>query len=85
MSSTEQPEEQDGLVTSDNVEEAETATTVQFQQGVDGYAGVVDTYLHGGSKATSRAGVTTLNVDSDDKGNAVQTLLRFEQIFGSGS
>ncbi|MCE8018114.1 tandem-95 repeat protein [Halomonas sp. MCCC 1A17488] len=88
MSSTVQPEEQeqDGLVTLDNVEEAESAsTTVQFQQGLDGYAGSVDTYLHGGSKATSRAGAATLNVDSDDKGNEVQTLLRFEQIFGSGA
>ncbi|MDI5934704.1 Ig-like domain-containing protein [Halomonas kalidii] len=62
-----------------------TSTTVQFQHGSGGYAGGVDTYLHGAQPGTSRATATTLNVDSADNGGAVQTLLRFDALFGSAT
>ncbi|WP_181423484.1 Ig-like domain-containing protein [Halomonas heilongjiangensis] len=61
------------------------STTVQFQHGSGGYLGGVDTYLHQAQPGTSRATSTTLIVDSVDQGGAVQTLLRFDAIFGSGS
>ncbi|WP_254275463.1 Ig-like domain-containing protein [Halomonas sp. 3H] len=71
------------------VEQAEEpppgTTTVQFQHGSDGYFGVVDTYLHQAQPDASRASSSTLVVDSVDSGGEVQTLLRFDDLFGSAS
>lgn len=58
---------------------------VRFQQGVDGYAGNVDTKLRGASPDESYAGYTVLNVDSDEEGYETQALIRFEQITGAGA
>jgi hypothetical protein len=87
MNSSVQPgeEEDAGLVTLDTLNDTESiSTTVQFQHGRDGYAGVKDTYLHQSSPNTGQAAATLLNVDSVDQGGEVQTLLRFENIIGSG-
>ncbi|MDX1465773.1 MAG: Ig-like domain-containing protein, partial [Halomonas sp.] len=65
--------------------EAPPSVTVQFQQGLDGYAGTADTYLREAAPGTSLAGATTLNIDSSDGGGKVQTVLRFDDLFGDGA
>ncbi|MFQ3787927.1 Ig-like domain-containing protein [Halomonas sp. A29] len=60
-----------------------TTGSVQFQQGQGGYTGIKDTYLHQASPNASQAASTSLTVDSVDRKGEVQTLLRFEHIFGS--
>ena len=63
-----------------------TSTTLQtsFQQGLNGYTGAADTYIHDGS-TTSHASVTSLNVDASDHSGSVQSLLRFDNLFGDGT
>ena len=55
----------------------------RFQQGVDGYAGGVDTRLRGAYPDTSYAADATLSVDGEDYGYQTQSLVRFGQIIGS--
>jgi hypothetical protein len=65
-----------------------TGGTVAFQQGVDGYSGTVDTYVQEASPGANNASATELNVDTDDPWStrqAVQALLRFEDVVGSGT
>lgn len=60
---------------------------VSFQQGLGGYVGTVDTFVQEASPTASNATATSLNVDNDDpagSGQDVQTLLRFDNIFGVG-
>lgn len=62
--------------------------TSLFQQGTGGYLGAVDTQLAQASPETSFADATTLNIDGDDpagSGQDVQTLLRFDALFGSNA
>ncbi|MEY4566892.1 MAG: hypothetical protein RLY14_1862, partial [Planctomycetota bacterium] len=62
--------------------------TTSFQQGVGGYTGTFDTFLQQNSATTSNAAAVSLNVDSDDPagtGLDVQTLLRFENLFGDSA
>ena len=56
-----------------------------FQQGINGYQGVVDTYLQAASPNANNSNATSLNVDSSDGGGEVHGLIRFENIFGTGS
>ncbi|MEO0969129.1 MAG: lectin-like protein, partial [Cyanobacteria bacterium J06639_18] len=60
-----------------------TPQTLTFQQGVNGYNSTVDTQLHGYHWTTSYGNATSLNVDGEDLGYPVQTLIRFEDIFGT--
>jgi hypothetical protein len=68
-----------------------TITVLQstsFQQGTGGYGGSVDTILQQSAPTANNAAVTPLNVDGDDpsgSGQAVQTLLRFDNLFGTGA
>ncbi|WP_396610542.1 DNRLRE domain-containing protein [Haloferax sp. S1W] len=65
-----------------------TTETVTFQQGTDGYAGTVDTYLQEDSPSANNASATTLNVDSDDPNGTnrdVHALVRFENVVGADS
>ena len=58
---------------------------VSFQQGVAGYIGTVDTTLDQGSPNEDLSTESSLNIDNDSpggSGNAVQSLLRFENLFG---
>ena len=58
-----------------------------FQQGVDGYQGLVDTYIYAGSPDEDYGFSESLRIDTDTpsgSGSAAQVLLRFESIFGSG-
>jgi len=60
---------------------------VVFQQGRDGYVGTVDTTLIEDLPGAIQSGSSLLGVDGDDpggSGEAVQSLLRFDDIFGSG-
>ncbi len=67
----------------DSTATANTSGTLTFQQGMNGYSGTVDTYIHGGTPDTNNSGAVSLNVDGDNDGAAVQGLIRFDNIFGS--
>nr|MDJ0681314.1 DNRLRE domain-containing protein [Xenococcaceae cyanobacterium MO_167.B52] len=76
------------LLYGDYAEDNPTATqtiseTLSFQQGVNGYAGTVDTQLHGYYWTTNYGNATSLGVDSNDYGYPVHTLMKFDDIFGS--
>lgn len=62
--------------------QAATAGEVRFQQGVDGYAGAVDTEIWEVSpnKALARNGQMT--VDADNGGGQSHVLIKFHDIFG---
>ncbi|AFY39735.1 Hemolysin-type calcium-binding region [[Leptolyngbya] sp. PCC 7376] len=64
-----------------------TPTTLTFQQGINGYQGTVDTYVdeYYGSQVTGFGSAQTLLVDDNYGGFAVQSLLRFDDIFGGQS
>jgi len=65
--------------------EKEAVQTLSFQQGIGGYAGVADTFLHENSPSTSFAAAASLKVDDDNPtatGLAAQALLRFDDLFG---
>ncbi|MFT3857957.1 MAG: cadherin domain-containing protein [Aquabacterium sp.] len=58
--------------------------TITFQEGVSSYTGTQDTYLDKATPTTSRATSTSLMVD-DGTPNDMQTLIRFDNIIGSGT
>ncbi|HEX2135927.1 MAG TPA: phytase [Microvirga sp.] len=61
---------------------------VSFQQGVNGYAGTLDTMVRQASPGTSYGGAATLNPDGDDPsgtGQDNQALLLFSNLFGTAS
>ena len=60
-----------------------SSQNLTFQQGVDGYTGTVDTQLHGYNWTTNYGNATSLNIDGNDLGYPVQSLIKFEDIFGS--
>ena len=60
-----------------------TPATLTFQQGVNGYSGTVDTLIHGGTLDANNSTAGSLNIDGDNDGNPVQSLIRFEDIFGT--
>ncbi|MGA1132046.1 MAG: NF038122 family metalloprotease [Prochlorotrichaceae cyanobacterium] len=68
-----------------NASVSNSSTTLSFQQGVNGYAGTIDTFIAGTSSwATESYGsATTINVDGDEKSAPIQGLIRFENIFGT--
>jgi hypothetical protein len=58
--------------------------TFTFREGVDGYTGTQDTELR--SNTTTPTGSTAeITVDQSDAGEITQGLLRFDDIFGSGT
>lgn len=61
--------------------------TVTFRQGVNGYAGVVDTTLNANAPGTAQDGVTSLTVDggADGATNERHALIRFDSIFGENA
>jgi len=58
-------------------------TTVSFQQGVNGYAGTIDTMLQQSTPTTTYDTSTKVGTDAGTNAN-VQTLLTFNDIFGTG-
>ncbi len=57
-----------------------------FQQGLNGYSGAVDTFLHQNTPTINNGTATSLKVDSDDPagtGLDAQSLLRFSNLFGN--
>jgi hypothetical protein len=63
------------------------ATTVTFQEGVNGYTGTLDTTLYFGDPTNPHGEDTDISVDEDFGGSfpgATQGVLRFDNIFGSG-
>ncbi|HIV72894.1 MAG TPA: DUF4347 domain-containing protein, partial [Candidatus Aquabacterium excrementipullorum] len=59
------------------------AVSVTFQEGVNGYTGTQDTYIDKATPGTSYGSSTTLKVD-DGSPNDMQTLIRFDNLFGNG-
>lgn len=64
---------------------AQAATTLTFQQGVNGYLGTSDTYLRSADADFSYGSDTTASIDASDSGGPSQALLRFGDLFGAGS
>ncbi len=60
---------------------------VSFQQGVNGYSGTVDTFLNEGLITQDNSGNVDLQVDLNDGAGdeTTQALLRFENLFGTGT
>jgi hypothetical protein len=59
--------------------------TKNFQQGLSGYAGTVDTFVQQSDPTVDNSIAEELNVDDDDPGGTdqhAQVLLRFDDIFG---
>ena len=54
--------------------------TITFQQGSDGYSGVIDTFVSIDSASTNHSASPALQAESQD-----QTLIRFEGIIGDGA
>ncbi|MBE0489550.1 MAG: tandem-95 repeat protein [Halomonas sp.] len=64
---------------------APITATSEFQQGQAGYAGVVDTFLYEGQPRANRGNQKTLTVDSEERRGEMQTLVRFDDIFGDAA
>lgn len=63
-------------------------TTLTFQDGIAGYAGTQDTMLRSADASTAYGNVDYVSVDGDDGSPGLQPnhgLLRFDNLFGSGS
>jgi hypothetical protein len=66
-------------------------TIVVFQNGLGGYAGTLDTYVHEDEPTTNHGGYATVRSDGDDdlgtgetQAQEVQGLIRFNNLFQSG-
>ena len=65
--------------------EKEASQTVSFQQGVGGYTGTVDTFVHQYWPTAGFGTVPSLKVDTDNPtgtAHATQALLQFQNLFG---
>lgn len=60
-------------------------TTRTFQQDANAYSGASDTQLHGINANTAYGSSITLSVDASDRGAPVQSLVKFDGIFGSNA
>lgn len=58
--------------------------TASFQEGVSGYSGTQDTYIERVNGGTAHGGDGSLKVD-DGSPNDMQTLIRFDNLFGTGA
>ena len=59
--------------------------TLTFSQGVNGYVSAYDTQLSQAFPSTSYATATSITAAAPSASNAVQGLIRFENLFGSGA
>lgn len=57
--------------------------SVSFQEGVNGYAGTLDTEFRSGDAATPQGAKDFITVDEFDNGNQVEGAIRFENLFGN--
>lgn len=58
--------------------------TIQFQQGLNGYGGVSDTYIQTGAPDNVLEGLFEWEVDGSDAGGFNYGVVRFADIFGAG-
>ena len=64
------------------------AGIASFQQGVNGYAGTVDTFIQEDSPTMRNGEAAEITVDADEpeaSGKATQMLLRFDKVFGTAA
>jgi hypothetical protein len=59
--------------------------TMSFQEGVDGYAGTIDTEIWAVAPNTILEGNPSASSDADNDGGESQVLIRFEGIIGPGA
>ncbi|MEM6451677.1 MAG: NF038122 family metalloprotease, partial [Cyanobacteria bacterium P01_D01_bin.105] len=59
-----------------------TPTTLTFQQGVNGYAGISDNYIYASSASADTGASGNIRVDTNHHGAPAQGLLRFDNLFG---
>jgi len=59
-------------------------STLQFQQGLNGYAGAIDTQLRGADPTVNYGMDAEIGVDASDGGAQTQALIRFDNLFGMG-
>ncbi len=57
--------------------------TLQFQQGLNGYGGTVDTQIRAADPTVNYGAELEIGVDASDGGAPTQALLRFSDLFGS--
>jgi hypothetical protein len=66
-----------------------STTTVTFRNGLNSYAGTVDTHILQGEPAASHGALTDVGWDTEEVNDDAATqkiaLIRFENIFGSGA
>lgn len=60
------------------------AGTLSFQQDVDGYSGMADTWIGSANADTDNSASSVVEWDGEDGGGQNYGLLRFDDIFGSG-
>jgi hypothetical protein len=60
-----------------------STVTLSFQEGVDGYAGTVDTYLYESSASSPQGGLDEVERDAGSGKDQI-ALFRFDNIFGPG-
>jgi len=58
-------------------------STLQFQQGLNGYAGAIDTQVRGADPTVNYGADAEIGVDASDGGAQTQALIRFDSLFGS--
>lgn len=59
--------------------------SLSFQQGVNGYAGTIDTKVDQLNASASYSASSTFDIDGETTaGNVSQSLIRFDHLFGSG-
>ena len=59
-------------------------TNTSFQEGTNSYNGTEDTWLEEGDPAQGHGSDSELEVDLDSGGGETQSLIRFDNIFGTG-
>ena len=67
------------------VEVAPETIKTNFQQGANNYIGTIDTFIKEGSPDTNYSNANFLDADAQDDGLEVQSILHFDNIFGSGN
>ncbi len=62
-----------------------TTGSVTFRQGLNGYAGTVETMISKANPGTNYSGDTSVIIDGDYDGDKTQALIRFNDLLGAGA
>ena len=64
---------------------SDAANFMTFRDGVNGYAGTQDTFLAAYATTADNSSATTIEIDGPPESEEAHILLRFDNIFGSGT